>query len=29
LKLKVIAEMYGVSQGAIAMIVYRHTWKHI
>lgn len=29
LKLKVIAEVYGVSQGAIAMIVYRHTWKHI
>ena len=29
LKLKVIAEMYGVSVSAIAGVVYRNNWKHI
>jgi transposase len=29
LKFKEIAKMFGVSQGAITGVVYRHTWKHI
>lgn len=29
LKFRVIAEMYGVSLSAVAMVVYRHCWKHI
>lgn len=29
LKFKAISEMFGVSQGAVSGIVYRHTWKHI
>lgn len=29
LKLKVIAEMYGVTVSAIAGVVYRNNWKHI
>ena len=28
-KFRVIAEMYGVSLSAIAMVVYRHSWAHI
>jgi predicted transcriptional regulator len=29
LKFKAIAKVFGVSQGAITGVVYRHTWKHI
>jgi hypothetical protein len=28
-KIRVIAEKYGVSQGAISMIVYRNNWVHL